>query len=341
MRKFLIRLLLVLLFLGIVGLFIMKYYTSKIIYNTNYVNGNTAGNLYNTGLFCESNGVVFFANPDDSNRLYSMDADGKNLKKLCDDTVEYINADNHYVYYVRNNDMATAEHNFFAFHNNCLCRIGRDGGRIVVLDEDPCMYASLIGNYIYYLHYDTKTATTLYKVKIDGKEKTKLSNSAIFTCSSDGQYFYYNNMTTDGSIWVYDTSTDNTYQVYDCNSYKPTVSHDGNAYYLDVNQNNTLVHTNIFNGSPTTLTSDSIDTYNVYGSTIYYQCFDGEASALRMIKKDGSNAKQLMEGTFSNINITSFYIYFTDFKTGQVYYTSTSNPGALTPFHPGRLDLDK
>lgn len=338
MRKIGIRILIVLLLCGVVGLFVYRYFGTRIHFNTNYINGNTPGNLYNAGLFCESNGVVFFANPDDSNRLYSMDADGSNIQKLCNDTVMYINADNHYVYYVRNNDIASAEHNFFSFHNNSLCRIDRDGGRVVVLDADPCLYASLIGNYIYYLHYDTKTATTLYKIKIDGTERTKLSDTYQFTCSSDGQYFYYNNMSTDGSIWVYDTATDSTSKVYSCNCYKPTVSHDGNTYYLDVDQNNALVHTNIFTGTPTTLTTDSIDTYNVYGSYIYYQRYDEENSALCMIKNDGSNARELIGGTFSCINVTSHYIYFTDYFTGQVYYTPTSNPGELSLFSPGRIE---
>ena len=54
----------------IIGIF--DHQTNKIHYNTSYVNGNTAGNLYNAGLFCESNGTIFFSNPDDDYRLYSM-----------------------------------------------------------------------------------------------------------------------------------------------------------------------------------------------------------------------------------------------------------------------------
>ena len=79
-------------------------YLHKIKYNDTFVNGNSAGNLYNGGQFCESNGTIFFANPDDEHRLYSMSSSGGDLKKLCDDTVMYINADDNYVYYVRSND---------------------------------------------------------------------------------------------------------------------------------------------------------------------------------------------------------------------------------------------
>ena len=46
-------------------------------YNDGYVNGNTAGNLYNEGYFCEKDGIVYFANPADNYCLYSMNPDGK------------------------------------------------------------------------------------------------------------------------------------------------------------------------------------------------------------------------------------------------------------------------
>ena len=158
---------------------VVYHYQNKTKYNESYVNGNTAGNLYNAGLFCESNGTVFFANPDDKYRLYSMDLDGSNLAKLSDDTVMYINADSHYVYYVRNNEHNSTHFNFFSFNNNSLCRIRRDGKQLVVLDPDPCIYASLVGNYIYYLHYDKDHATTLYKVGIDGEDRQMVNDTFL------------------------------------------------------------------------------------------------------------------------------------------------------------------
>ncbi len=97
MKKNLIRSIAVLGILALIAYGVVRHYQSLVKYNTTFVNGNTAGNLYNGGLFCESNGTVFFANPDDNNTLYSMDPGGSNLKKLCSDTVMYINADSHYV----------------------------------------------------------------------------------------------------------------------------------------------------------------------------------------------------------------------------------------------------
>lgn len=318
-----------------IGSGIFSYFQSKTRYNETFVNGNSAGNLYNAGLFCESNGTVFFANPDDNYRLYSMDLDGSNLKKLCEDTVMYINADPNYIYYVRNNEQNSASYGFFSFNNNSLCRISRKGGSIKVLDPDPCIYATLIGNYVYYLHYDTENATTLYKVGIDGEDRQKVYSPYLFTCSALNQFFYSNGTPTDGALYQYDTTTDQMTKVYDCNCYKPIVTGDNNVYYLDVDQDNALVHTNIAFDNPITLSTDSIDLYNVYGSYIYFQRYSEDDSALCMIKNDGTEFKVLASGNYSNINITSYYIYFTDYKTHEVYYTSTDHPGELTPFHPG------
>ena len=61
----------------------------------------------------------------------------------------------------------------------------------------------------------------------------------------------------------------------------------------------------------------------------------------RMIKNDGSEYKELASGVFSNINVTSYNIYFTNYKTGEVLYTPTSNPGKINSFRPGSLSKEK
>lgn len=309
-------------------------YVNRVRFNDNYVNGNTAGNLYNAGLFCESNGQVFFSNPNDEGRLYVMDPNGTNVKKLCDDTVMYINADDNYVYYVRNNDRTDSEYAFFSYNNNSLCRMDRDGGKIYILDPDPCIYASLIGNYIYYLHYDNKDATTLYRIRIDGKERKQVLDYYIFTCSTLGQYFYFNGNQTDGNLYQYDTKTGTQTLMYECDCYKPIVTGDSNVYYMDVTQDMALVHTNTTFNNPVTLTKDSVDLFNVYGSYIYYQVYDKDNPRLCMIKNDGSEETVIAFGTYTHISVTSYYTYFTEYNTGEVYYTPTSNPGALYPFNP-------
>lgn len=337
MKKKIFKILFVIIIILAIVYICISRYKSRTKYNDGYVNGNTAGNLYNAGLFCENDGKVFFANPDDNNYLYSMDSSGGNLKKLCEDNVMYINADSNYVYYVRNNNMknskSDSEYSYFSFNNNSLCRIDRDGKNITILDEAPCIYATLIGNYIYYLHYDDENATSLYVVGIDGKDPHMVQQDYAFTCNSVGQYFYFNSPTT-GALMRFNTASNTASTIYNCHCYKPTVIDNKEAYYLDVDQKNALVHTNLENINPTTLTTDSIELYNVYGSNIYYQR-TGEQPALCIIKNDGSESRTLAIGEYTAINVTSYNIYFKDFMTGTMYCTPTVNPGQITEFHPG------
>ncbi len=338
MKKIIIPVLILCLFAVGITLFYFHSKSDQTVFNTTYVNGNTAGNLYNAGMFCENNGSVFFANPDDKNSLYVMDADGSNIKKLCNDSAQFINADSNYVYYIQNTQTSSTEYaidSLYSFDKNCLCRIDRDGKNKIILDKDPCNYASLIGNYIYYLHYDEEHASTLYKIGIDGKNKEQITSGKMFTCSSSGQYFFYNGMETNGNIYRFDTATDTAAPVFECNSYKPIVSADGDAYYIDVNANNALVHADLNSGSTAYVSFDSIDLYNICGSYIFYQKYDKNGDALCMVKSDGSDGKELVLGDYCCINVTTNYIYFTDYRTGQVMYTPTVNPGELFTFHPG------
>ena len=61
--------------------------------------GNTAGNLYNGGYFCETGDKVYFSNAYDKHALYSMNADQTELKKLASGETSFINAAGDYLYY--------------------------------------------------------------------------------------------------------------------------------------------------------------------------------------------------------------------------------------------------
>ena len=88
--------------------------------------GNTAGNLYNAGIFCTAaDGTIYFANPSDSSKLYSMNSDGSDLTKISDDVATFINADDNYIYYVRNNPVFTEPFSFLTINTDSLCRLDR------------------------------------------------------------------------------------------------------------------------------------------------------------------------------------------------------------------------
>ena len=74
-------------------LLVANFFLNRVTPNESTQIGNTAGNLNNKGLYCESNGKVYFSNPYGHNVLYSMNPDETDLKRLNDVGVASINAD--------------------------------------------------------------------------------------------------------------------------------------------------------------------------------------------------------------------------------------------------------
>lgn len=319
-----------------IGFGIYRHFATKTRFNDDYVNGNTAGNLYNAGLFCESNGKIFFANPSDGYTLYSCDSDGSDLEKLIDNTASFINADENYVYYIRNNPSTDTDFSFLNVNTNSLCRINRDGsGQVLVLDTKPCMYASLIGNDIFYLHYEEDTATTLYKVRIDGTGKEQVDTNPYFTASADGQYFYYNGLDRNHNIWRFDTVSYGSDLIYSGNCWMPVVTDSNTLYFMDCDNNYKLARLDISTGEKTILCEDRLDSYNITGNYIYFQRSTSEPALCR-IQLDGSDYTVIADGVYTDINATSTDIYFRDYTTGTMYRASHVVPEISEVFAPGK-----
>lgn len=341
MKKKRTRAILIIIIAAIAALaLVYQFYFKAVKMNDSFVNGNTGGNNYNNGLFCEYSGTVYFSNPDDGYCLYSMDAGGGNLAKLSTDAVSSINTDGHYLYFIRENSNAVYDFSFLQYNNNVLCRTDMDGKHLEVLDGDPCMYATLIGNYLYYLHYDTETATTACRIKIDGQEKERISSETIYTCGADERFLYYNGIDSDHNIYRMDTSTLSSELIAAGNYWMPQVSGDA-VYFLDCEDGYSLKK--LSSGAmdePVTLAGDFVETYNVYGSVIFYQVHqdDIEESALYRVNTDGTGATKIASGEFKNINVTSTYTYFHDYNdNGPTYCVPTYGDTALSVFSPGAV----
>lgn len=321
---------------GLVAGIVYNQNKKRTIFNDTYMNGNSGGNLYNGGYFCEYEGTVYFRNPNDNGALYSMDRNRNDLHKLSDDTVSYINADDNYIYYTRNNASKDTSFSFLNIQTHSLCRINKKGGKALVLDSDPCLYASLIGNYVYYIHYDTKTASTLYRVKIDGSERECVLNSDTIAVSANGQTLYYSGTSENYHVYSIDTSTGSSKECIASNCYQPVFS-DGYMYYIDCDNNYSLARMNLTSGEVTTLTRDRVDCYNVYGSSVYYQRNDAQNPALCRIKiNDGQTEfEEVLSGNHYNINITSTYVYFMKYGDDTtIYCTPTNGKVNVTLFSP-------
>lgn len=332
MKKIIFIILSILCVIGIGGITLYNNYVNRDLYNEDYINGNTAGNLYNSGLFCEYDDIIYFANPNDANKLYQMHTDGTDVMKISDDSVAFINADENYIYYTRSGDNSESDFSFLHVYTHSLCRLRRDGkGEVLILDTDPCLYASLVGNYLYYIHYNSTEASTLYRIKIDGEEKGQVFPQPYFTCSAKQQYIYYNGLERDHNIYRYDTSTGSQTLVYEGNCWMPIVQ-GSFAYFMDCEDSYSLARADLTTGEKIILADDRVDCFNVHNGVVYFQR-NGKNPALCSVHTDGSDYTVLKEGIFAEIHATGDLVFFKDF-TSDKFYKMSIKDGWIAPFNP-------
>lgn len=295
----------------------MYYRNSKTVLNNESAVGNTSGNLINGGLFCEYDGKIYFANPNDSNRLYVMNSDCTNIKKLNEDSVASLNVCGNYIYYVKNNFNSSTIGMVFRGQLFGLYRCNLDGSNQCILYNDRSGSAALSGNTVYYQHYDDKTALTFYKVGIDGKKETKLSDTPYLPASVSGGKLYFSDPENKHNILTMDTKTNSLSVFYDCNSYLATMVN-GYAYYIDLSKNYSLVRLNSSNKTLELLyapESGKVINYNVYGNKLFFQVEGGDYAGLYRMNTDGTQVEYVAVGEISGIHCTeryTFFSYYTD-----------------------------
>ena len=319
----------IILILLMIGGIVYYRFNSRFIYNEDNAIGNTTGNLNNGGLFCEYKGTIYFANPNDNNTLYSMNSDCTNAKKLNNDSIASINVCGNYIYYVRNNFNAENAGMIFRGQLFGVYRTNLDGQNCEVLYDHLSGIVSIYGNYMYYQHYDDKTAFNLYKIKIDGTGNTKLSDTEYNPSSIYNNKIYFSNITnSDHNICTLDTKTNSVSTYYEGNTYLCDME-GAYLYYIDISKSYALVRLSTGNKTVELLTDGRCINYNLYGNKIFYQIEGGDHPGIYRMNADGSHKELIASGNFTNIHCTSSYTFFQYYEDqGTLYRVPTT--GTIT-----------
>lgn len=283
--------------------------------------GNTSGNLLNGGLFCENEGKIYFANPYDSNKLYSMDKDLSNPKKVIDDRASYINSAGKYIFYTRRNDLIKNDLDaLLSLSTTGLFRVETSGRNISKLYEYPTQVACLYGNYIYYQHYDRKEGLELYSTKIDGSEESLLVEEAAAPYAIYKNKIYYSGWDKDHYIHSMDITGGNSTVLYNGNCTALTV-HGDYLYFLNMEQDYSLCRMSLDGSSVETIINQHLATYNISedGASIYYQIDDGKNNGLYKLDLYTYNSELISEGNFNYLNLTSEYLFFEEYDQSVLY----------------------
>jgi len=272
--------------------------------------GNTAGNLNNKGMFCEYNNTVYFSNPMDNGTLYAMNPDETNLRKLNSSKVCNIVAGGDYLYYFQTE--TTEEGTLGAIANtHTFSRCNLDGKKAVEITRDVVVTGQLVDDYLYLLTAGKKHPV-FYKIKTDKSDKVQLADYNINpACASNG-LIYYNGTQDNHALYCLNTETDVSELVWNGNLWYPILYGDY-IYYMDLNTNYQLCRYSLSQKTTEILTTERVDCFNVGSGYIYYQTNDATNPQLKCMHVDGSNAFVVAEGIYTNINMTSQYVYFQEF----------------------------
>ncbi len=320
------------------GLLALSYFLNQIPENPTGTVGNTGGNLYNNGLFCEDEGQVFFANPYDENTLYVMNSDETEAEKLTTVGVKSINAAGKFVYYYQDS-VGDGSGLGYTVKTTGIYRMSKNGRKTECLKREPALNMSLIDNTIYYQHFNNEGGLTLDYISIDKSSEGTALEGIMSPAGAANGAIYYAHQEDNFLLYAYNTQFNMNSMLWEHKVYNPVYHTDGYIYFMDVENNYQVHRYNPSTGEDQTVTYDRVENFNVYNNYIYYQKFSQTEPALMRVQTDGSNPEIVMYGNFGNISMTSNYVYFTEYgTTTPVYHQSLYGPINPSVFSPQVTD---
>lgn len=319
----------------VVTLVILQRILSRVPENDPYTIGNTSGNLQNSGLFCEDNGIVYFSNVCDNRYLYSMKPDGSDLKCILKAPVSCINAAGDYLYFYQE---ANKENGAFGslVRTMGIYRLKKDTKQSPsCLDRTPARSLALVGSDLFYEHYDTADGIQLYRVSVEGGDRHAVSDIDINpACVIDGNIFFPNMDENFNMSCFHPSSEQADVVIADMKVYH-LVYDNGYIYYMNVSDDYKLYRYAVNDDHVTKLTDCRVDTFNVYNDMIYYQKNGSDDACLMRMSADGSGNEVVSYGNFTDISMTSTYTYFCAFgEENRFYRTPTFGPLDVTTYMP-------
>ncbi len=309
-----IKRILILLAIVTIGALAGIYFYSKgrTYYNDASEIGNTTGNIYNGGLFCEQDNTIFFSNDEDNGRLYRMKSDCTDIKKVSEDSAAYINVDENYIYYARANDITQYNSDFYSFyHNNGIYRINYNGKNLKAITSDPGAFLMLKGNYLFFLRYSVQNNFTLTRFKIDGTMERTLSHNSSVPFEYTNNYLYYTGDSKGNDINSMELSSYTEHTYYNGSFIYPIFM--GNyLYYLNPADENKLYRMKKDGSNPEVIVNKPCSAYNITnsGKYLYYQINGTEKDRLRRINLETMKIETVMKGIYKAISVTSKYVFF-------------------------------
>lgn len=293
--------------------------------------GNTAGNINNSGLVCEYEGTVYFANAFDGGSLYSMTVDEQDIQRLNSVETQNILAGGKYLYYFQTGAASTGSGFGQLDGMKSFDRCDLKGNNSTALTNDVVTSGQLVDNSLYLMTAHSK-GVRFYKMGIDGENEVTLAEHIVNPACAQDSIIYYNGTVEEHYLYTLDTRSDVSEVLWKGNLWYPVLD-GGYVYYMDVANDYRLCRYSLTQDVIEVLTNDRVDCFNLGGGYIYYQKNSSAEPQLKCMQIDGSNVQVVAEGIFTDINMSSKYVYFKEFGLDNVMYHSSLGSNYYEPFY--------
>ena len=263
-----------------------------------------------------------------------MKPDGSDQKLVQGVSAKYLNSAGDYLYYTQTGSGDDSSYGFVGNMNGIYrLKKGRKGNT-KGLDRTTAGQLILIGNNVYYQHYDNNEGITLYQCSVDGGDRTEVLKEIVNLSCVIGETIFYPDQNNNFFVNSFDTTTLNSTPALSVRMYNPVYS-DGYIYYISVDDGYALCRYNVNNRNNELLTKDRVDCFNVLGQVIFYQKNSKTEPCLIRMRSDGSSPSTVAMGNYTNINMTSYYTYYHTFGNPEDMYrvstTGSPSPSRFTP----------
>jgi hypothetical protein len=302
-------------------LWVLFYSKGRTYYNDASETGNTTGNIYNGGLFCEQDNTIFFSNDEDGGRLYRMNSDCTDIKKVSDALAVYINADDNYIYYALANDTTKYNEALYSFYNNNgIFRINRNGKKLKAITGDPGAFLMLKGNSLFFERYNVKNGYTLATFQIDGTAERTLIDTFSVPIDDINNYLYYVGDAQGTNIDAIELSSYTKHTYYNGSFAYPVFMGDY-LYYINPADDNRLYRMNKNGTGNTLLVDQPCSAYNITisGKYLYYQLNGTKKGSLCRLNTETLESETVKKGNYKEIHVTKKYVFFKSLDSTTTY----------------------
>lgn len=283
--------------------------------------GNTAGNLWNGGLWCETEDYFYFSNIAKSGALCRIDKNLENEELIYDDNACYINADEHYLFYSRRNNLRPKEErSIFSVYNTGLFRVSHSGKSLNAIAKNPVGAVIVFDNKVFFQNYDSKKGITLVRTDLAGNDLTELTSEEIIPLSADRGCLYYSGVSEDHGIHKIDVESLETETVYGYKSYKPSAMPE-RIYFISTDNGYVLASVGHNGNDYKVLVDEFVSFYNVTPDEklIVYQADNTKANYLGIYHTDTGEKEHILDGDFNSLSIVGDYLFFRSFDETTEY----------------------